>query len=83
MAKIALVASRDSVSTNAVRSSYPHVVVRRVNHAAEITRLMAECAELREALGREIEERTREIARHQMALMEERLALTKVKQKFA
>jgi hypothetical protein len=42
-----------------------------VNHAAEISRLMDECAKLRETLGKQIEERAIKIAKHQRALLQE------------
>lgn len=50
-------------------SPHPQAVIRSVDHAAEIAHLMAECVELRETLGRQIEERAIKIAKHQMALM--------------
>jgi hypothetical protein len=45
-----------------------------VNHASEIARIKDECAELRERLGKQIEERAIEIAKHQRALLQEECA---------
>jgi hypothetical protein len=53
-------------------SHHPWAVIRSVDHAAEIARLMTECVELRETLGKQIEARAIEIAKHQMALMHKR-----------
>ena len=56
-------------------SSHPRAAIRSVDHAAEVARLMAECVELRETLGKQIEERAIKIAKHQMVLIQKQRAL--------
>jgi hypothetical protein len=43
---------------------------RSIDHAAEIARLMDECAKLREKLGKQIEERASKVAKHQVVLIQ-------------